>query len=326
MYRRRSVLQFGSVLGVAALAGCAGLGNETSGGAERPRASLRMRPVSDSDITGRVYGRSAKDTEERATLIREVVANGSATIEDIRSPLREGERVVYNGTLYEVSMTVEQQQPATLYPIKINPLAYESVTPAPDADRVRFANLPEVDKEHFRKYHLADGEELGIGTNFVYTKAEAEQSVLVPPSGYTIIVWESGRKGQFSLRQDAHDVTMSTYRYTVETVAESAAAYGRRLREQYALDLSDAPPPEAEILAAAAEGEDAYRVPPGTTPSEPFQSLAERFHRAPDILHKARVENGEPEEQDEGPSGTYLVRFDGQVYWTQLFLDAERGS
>lgn len=74
------------------------------------------------------------------------------TTEEIRPPLRDGYRAVYNGTLYEVSMTIEQQQPATLYPIKINALAFESVTPAPDADRVRFANLPEMDKERFRRH------------------------------------------------------------------------------------------------------------------------------------------------------------------------------
>lgn len=322
---RRSVLQFGSAIGVAVVAGCtSSLGDEASGGAERPKAMLRMRAVSDSDITGRVYGRLSTYPDERAALFKEAVANGSVTTEDIRPPLRDQDRAVYNGTLYEVSMTIEQQQPATLYPIKINPLAYESVTPAPDADRVRFADLPEVDKERFRRYHLADGEELGIGTNFVYTQAEAEQSALVPQPGYTIIVWESGRKGQFSLRQDAHDVTMSTYRYTGATVAASAAAYGRNLRKQYALDLSDVPPAEADILSAAAEGEDPYRVPPEATPSDPFQSLADRFSQASDILAEARGED--EEDQSAEPSGTYLVRFNGQVYWTRLFIDLESGG
>lgn len=40
-----------------------------------------------------------------------------------------------------------------------------------------------------------------------------------------------------------------------------------------------------------------------------------------DILDEARGED--EDDQDEGLSGTYLVRFDGQVYWTRLFVDTE---
>lgn len=323
--RRRSPLCLATAVGAAGIAGCSALtGNEVGGTGDGPVATLRMDPVTPAEITERVYGKMATDITERAAIVEEAVANGTATVEEQRPPLRDGERVVYEGTLYEMTMTVETREPATLYPIALENLSHENLTPAPDAERVRFEDLPEIDREVFRANNLAEGELLGIGTSLVYTDAEAERSALVPPAGYTIIEWESGARGQFSLHGDAHDTHLSTYRYTVDIVAESAAAYGRDLRERYALDLSDVPSAEADILRAAATGGDEYRVTPDSTPTNAFQSLVDRFRGEQDITHVD--EEGEEDEGGRGRnpdrySGTYLVRFEGQVYWTRVFVD-----
>lgn len=330
---RRSLLRIGTAIGAAGIAGCGSLpGDQASGTGHHPVASLRMLPVTDAEITERVYGRIAADTSERAAIVRDAVANGTATFEERRPPLRDGERVVFEETLYEMSMTVENREPAMVYPIVLENLTHENVTPAPGADRRRFENLPDIDRTVFREHHLAEGKTLGVGTNFVYTDAEAERSVLVPPSGYTIIEWESGARGQFSLRQDSHDTQLSTYRYTVETITESAGAYGRELRDKYVLGLSEVPEGEADILRTATTSADGHQVPHGSTPTESFQSLANRFQGARDITDGERTGGGEVEdEQGQGQdrtqrSGTYLVRFDAQVYWTRLFLTQSDGN
>lgn len=310
--RRRSLLRGGGVLGAAALGGCTSLsvplGDEAS--ATAPRAVLEMEPITNAEITRRIHGGDMARDE----LLAETVENGHASVEKIRPPLHDGDRLVYEGTLYEVSMRVTEQRPARVYPITLNDVAYDSVTPAPDADRVRFEELPAVDKRVFRENNLASGEVLGIGTQLVYPESAIEASVLVPVEGYTIIRWDSGTEGQFSSRHEAREATLSTYRYTLETVAESAAAYGERIRKEYTVDFSDLPDSEREILSRAADG-DPYRVPHNTTPSETFESLAERFRGVRDVVDVVR--DGESDEAHPR-SGTYLVRFDSEVYWTSL--------
>lgn len=317
---RRSYLRTGGLFGAAVLGGCTDLSSPLGeeAGATAPRARLDMEPITDAGITRRIHG----EVEAREELFAEAVETGQVSVEKIRPPLHDGERLVYEGTLYEVSMRVTEQRPARVYPITLNDVAYDSVTPAPNADHVQFEDLPPVDKTVFRENNLASGELLGIGTQLVYPTSAIEESVLVPVEGYTVIHWDSGTRGQFSARHEARDATLSTYQYTLETVAESAAAYGTRIREQYTVDLSDVPEAEREILATAATG-DPYRVPHGTTPSEPFESLAERFRDISDVFDAVR---NEEQAEENTRSGTYLVRFDGEVYWTNLRITGPRST
>lgn len=317
--RRRDFLN-GSLLVCAGLAGCIGKTGQEAG-LTAPAVGIRMRPVTDLEIAEHVHGAVRNDGSGDARILATATTDGSATAEDTRPPLRDDDRIVYNGTLYRLSVSIEEQHPATVYPIELNDLAYDGVTTAADAESIRFADLPAVDKEIFRENSLADGTNLGIGTNLVYTDTEAERSVLVPTAEYSVIVWSPDRRGKFGLRGEPHDRTLSKYRYTAESVADSASAYGRQLREQYAINLTDVPDDEADILRTAAEGKDAYEVPPETTPSPAFWSLADRFRSGRDIL---TLRDADPDRVTSDPRpGTYLVRFDDQIYWTVLFVSKE---
>lgn len=312
--RRRTFLRAVS-LGCVTLAGCTqSSGSDAS--ARAPRASLRMKSISPLEIVQRIYGSVEDDDSRRGAVLADATANGTATVRAVDPPLEDGDRTVYDGTLYRVSSTVEDQERAAVYPIVLDDLGYDTVTAAPDDERVAFADLPAVDRRTFRENGLADGDVLGIGTNLVYTDAEAEQSALVPTPEYGIIVWGPDRKGRFSLRGEPYDRTLSTYRYSFETVEESAAAYGRRLRDEHAVDLSDVPDAEAEILRAAIEGED-YEVSPESTPSDPFQSLADRFRSVQDIL---TLREGEEDRVGDPRNGAYLVRFDETLYWMDMYV------
>lgn len=282
-----------------------------------------MDRVSDPAIAERVHGAVGRSDSERARLLARASQNGTATTHAIRPPIDDGDRIVDGETLYRVSFTVAARRPATVYPIELNDLAYDGVTPPPDGERVEFADLPGVDREAFREVDLADGSTLGIGTNLLYTDAEAERSALVPAPEYRVVVWDPERRGLFGLRGEPRDVTLSTYRYSVKSRVP-AGEYGRRLREEYAVELDDVSAAEADVLAAAIEGEDAYEVGPDSTPSAPFRSLADRFRDVSGVLDARPGHDHAP--GSDPRSGTYLVRYDGEVYWTRLYVRGTTGT
>lgn len=203
--------------------------------------------------------------------------------------------------------------------ILLENLSYDGVRASGEADRVRFDDLPAVDRRVFRENGLADGDVLGIGTQLTYPDSARERSALVPPTE-TVIVWGPERKGLFDSRHESRDATLVTRRYTAERL-EPAVTYGQRLRERYALDLSSVPEAEAQILRSAAETE-VYEVPRGRTPRAPFRSLADRFRSATDVREATEAHgDGETPRDDTGErSGTYLVRFEGTVYLMRLHL------
>lgn len=290
------------------------MGDEAA--ARAPRASLRLAPVDDRAIARRL-DRHVEGDDARAALLDEVLEAGSATRESIRPRLRAG-TLVHGGTRYDLSIAVENRREATVYPILLENLSYDGVQASADADRVRFDDLPAVDRRVFRENGLAEGEVLGIGTQLTYPDSARERSTLVPPTE-TVIVWGPDRKGLFESRHESRDATLVTRRYTAERL-EPAAAYGRRLRERYALALSDIPEAEAQILRTAAETE-VYEVPRDRTPRAPFRSLADRFRSATDVreVTEGRADEAPPDATGER-SGTYLVRFEGTVYLTRLHL------
>lgn len=314
---RRSLLLAGAGLAATA-AGCAslpGVGDEAA--ARAPRASLRLNAVDDRGIARRLDRHVPRGDGTRVALLDEVLETGSATRESRRPRLRAG-TLVNAGTRYDLSMAVENRRPATVYPILLENLSYDGVQASNKADRVRFEDLPAVDRRVFRENGLADGDGLGVGTQLTYPDSTRERSALVPPTE-TVIVWGPDRKGLFESRHGSRDATLVTRRYTAERL-EPAATYGRRLRERYALDLSEVPEAEAQLLRAATETE-VYKLPRGRTPRAPFQSLADRFRSATDVRDatEARADDA-PRDATGERSGTYLVRFEGAVYLTRLHL------
>ncbi|MFB6087134.1 MAG: hypothetical protein ABEJ85_01330 [Haloarculaceae archaeon] len=318
--RRRRFLQSASLVGLA-LAGCIGSVSEQAAQAvaESPTASLRMTEISPAEIPAQIHGTlGGEGGTERASVIQAVSAGESVAIEGTRPPLEDGETAVYEGTLYRISMTVTGRTPAATYPILLNDLSYEGVTRAPDDERVEFSALPAVDRAVFRRNGLAEGELLGIGTSLVYTDAQAERSALVSPAQSTIIVWSDGTRGRFSLRGEPRDTPLKTYEYRGEVVEPSTAAYGKRLREEHAITLSNVSDAQADILDVATGEEATYTVAPETTPSPAFTALADRIREGRDL--DTLPDDGTTPENEGSNIGTYLVVYERTLYWTDLWL------
>lgn len=87
------------------------------------------------------------------------------------------------------------------------------------------------------------------------------------------------------------------------------------MRERFAFALSGLSDPQRDIVETAIK-EEQYIVGPDETPPSAFAALADQF-RDHEQVHGL-------EEAGEGDlSGTYLVQYDGEVYWTILVVSGD---
>jgi hypothetical protein len=315
LHRRTVLGGLGAALATSA-AGCLGIESGQQVSATLPLARLDLEPIDDRDIAARIYTSVSPD-QERARVLEEIQMNDSATLETRTPTLEDGERVVYGNKVYELSREVVAEQPVTIFPIVLDDLSYDSVTTDSGDTAIAFADLPAVDREIFRENGLAEGDLMGIGTSLAYTPEQVEQSVLVPDPKYTLIEWGPETRGRFGIRGEPYEDVRTTYRYTADVVSESAATYGRGLRTRYGFELADLPDEEAAILETAiAESE--YTVAPETTPSAAFRSLAERFRPQQDVSRLD--ESGEDGDDGTEWRGSYVVEYDGEVYWAAVHV------
>lgn len=303
--RRRALLAATATASLASLAGCTGLGSQLAGnGAYGPTARLSMTALSDAALPREVlYTVGAEDgPDDRAHLLDRIL-DGGATVRKTRPPLPAGNHLLYEGTVYRLEKEIIERTPATRFSVLVDIVQGTVV----DGASIRFSELPSVDKQRFEAHGLADGDPVGIGTTFLYSNADVETSVLVPDSTYDYVVWANGAEAEWIV-DDSYETTINTYRYTAATVAD-AAEYGRRMRECFAFGLSDLAPAEQDIVETAIDTE--YVVGEDETPSEAFRSLGQRLRSH----ERAHALDSAPEE-DFSPN--YLVRYDGEVYWTSF--------
>ena len=311
--RRRQVLSAATALLPTTLAGCAGSPRGASAGvAYAPSAALRMTAVDDAAIARKaLYAFESSDSERRA-VVADVVANGSATVEARAGdpPLPADEPIVYEDGVYRLSHEVTGSRPMRGFSVTINPVREDDPEPK-QSETVAFADLPAVDRARFERLGFVEERPLGIGTGFDYAPAEVERSALVPKPERPVIVWPDG-PARFAV-DDSWEYELRTFRYTGERVS-SAAAYGADLRGTYAFTLSGLADAERDIVRKSIDADEGfgYAVPHDEQPSEAFGTLADRI-RGHDRV-RGDAENG---------SGTYLVEYDGAVYWTRLSISGD---
>jgi hypothetical protein len=310
--RRRALLATAATSLPTMIAGCTsagGLGGSNAA-AEAPTARLELETVTDAKLPTKVLYtvHPAEGDDSRAQLFDRIL-DGGATTKATRPTFPEQQHIAYQDGVYELSYEVTKETPATRYSVRVD-IVTETVT---EAEAIQFADLPQVDKDEFAAHGLADGDPVGIGTTFLYTDAEREQSVLVPESEYSYITWENGTEAEWVV-DDAYDTTLNTYRYSADQVA-TAADYGQQMRERFTFELSGLPEAQREVLETAIT-DGAYVVGPDETPSGAFLALADRFRR-----HEQAYGLDEGGEGD--LSGTYLVRYQGDVYWTTLVVQRD---
>lgn len=310
--RRRALLATAVTSLPAIVAGCTSPGGfgGSNAAAEAPTARLELTMIADAKLPTKVLYtvRPAEGNDATAQLFDRILDSG-ATTKATRPPLPEQQHLAYQEGVYELSYDVIEKTPATRYSVKVD-IVTDSVT---EAEAIRFADLPKTDQEKFAAHGLADGNPVGIGTTFLYTDAERQQSVLVPESEYSYITWENGTEAEWVV-DDAYDMMLNTYRYTAEQVA-TTADYGQQMRERFTFELAGLPEAQRDVVETAITDRQ-YIVGPDEAPSDAVVALVNRF-RGHEQAH------GLDEKGEDDLSGTYLVQYQGDVYWTTLVVQRD---
>jgi hypothetical protein len=266
-----------------------------------------MTKVADSGLPSKVLRTvGTDDGSDRQVRLLDRILDGRAAIEATEPPFPENEHLVYDVTVYQLSYDVTERTPAVRYSVRVDIVE----EPPDESETIHFAQLPAVDREKLTEYGFADGDPIGIGTTVLYTKAERDQSVLVPDSKYSVIVWESGERAEWIVDR-ARDTTLKTYQYTTEQVA-TAAEYGQQMRERFVFELSGLSDAQHDIVETAID-EGRYVVGADESPSSAFISLVDR-------LREYKQAHGF-DDDGEGSSdrrGQYIAEYAGDAYWTVL--------
>lgn len=311
---RRTVLAATASLLPAVMAGCqTGPGGSSSSSglaAEAPTARFEMDPIADAELPAKVlYSvQASADGDSKAALLDRTL-DGGATTRGTRPPLPANQHIAFDGTVVELAEEITDETPATTYSVKVD-VVQDSVR-ADEA--VQFADLPAVDRAAFAERGLESGDVVGIGTTVRYLDEERDASVLVPEPEYSYIVWENGAEAEWVV-DDASETSVKSYRYSAEQVA-TAPAYGQQMRGRFAFALFDLSTEQRDVVETATE-DDGYVVESDESPPQALLELAEQF--------RGQEQTRGLDEPGEGDlSGPYLVRYDGEVYWTVFVVDRE---
>lgn len=295
--RRRVLLTTGAALG-GLFAGCV-----------EPGGALAMVPVPTDEGVGREATRSIDENRDpdATALLEDALENDGTSVEDDRPPFRPDRPVAFEGAVYDVQLTVVDGRTESGYVVSA------IVGDVDDEDRgteIDFADLPAVDREaladlpglvaeYRRDDHPAD-QQLGTDGTF-YHEDNVEESVLVPDQEYEVIVVDGE---PVALEVRPHERVVETYRYDLELLGETLAAYGETLRErEFALGgLSD---DERELVEEAIDD---------------GQAVVGRDDEAFVGVGETLLEH-EPIYEDEY-TGEWLVTYEGNSYWA--ILDALR--
>lgn len=287
--KRRSVLRIGVVLLLVLLAGCSAAG------------SLDMQHMADDAELAEQLSRSTTIVEAESVrhrqVARQAIRNGSTTVESPNPVVEPGLPFAYEQQYYNVSGTVIDQQPGTAVTLEID---YNGT--APSNATVPYSEISVRDRALLdgvlppRTDRRTDGYD--FGTSATYNETEGNRSVLLTEE-YDAIRYE-GSTYPVTIR-DTRSVTIDIYRYTASVVAPSNTEYANQLREAYLFTLSGLSDTERSVVEQATN--DTYYA--DSDNDENFRSVLETFQQQKAI-------------QENEYRGTWLVRYDGEVYVADL--------
>ena len=274
---------------LAALAGCSAAG------------SIDLMPATDAELADHA-SRSLPTVDdpqaaERRDIVHGAVRNGSARANDTSPPVDpDGLPFAVDGAYYDLSVEGVGNHTETRVSVEID---YNGTT---DGEAVAYGDLSPADRALVgsllppRYDRRTEGYDVGTGTR--YTDEEVAESVLLG-GGYEAVTYEGER---YPIRvEDGGSVTVTEYRYTATEVAPSAEAYGAELRGTKAFTLSGLSDAERDVVSEAIES--SYYA--DSSDDDAFRSVAERFRSEEAVT---RDEYG----------GSWVVRYDGVLYWAQL--------
>ena len=298
---RRSLLA-GCATGCAVLAGCVGAGSDgCSFGFE-----LTMTPATDANFLAETLTEPSRD---RPDAWREVVSTAverdEARYTTVHSPpLRDGDRVEYDGGYYRLSRRaverseVEAHVLAAEYDRERDPPSSTTVVPFEDLPDVDRSALGELLSDPERRLKEAQAFSMS-GHPVVYPDESEADSVLLEEDS----IWIRYDGAAVEVRvEGTEQVERTTYRYTTEELASDREAYLAYVREAFVVELGDVPETQREVLSRATEAGEA-----GTRLCEP------------DGAEQAVVDWLEALSESKTPRDhTWFVEYEGEVYTTSL--------
>ncbi|WP_299333380.1 hypothetical protein [Haloplanus sp.] len=301
----RLVIAVGVTLCLVALAGCS-----------QPAGSFSMDAVNDTELADNA---STPITEEELELadpegrnrgervLGRAVRNESTTVTAPEPPHSANETVYRTGDrFYTLSYTTVDTTTGRQVTYRLD----GNVTAA-EADEngwtvADYDDLPPVDKAALHtpvSSFSRDTEENrslpeGIEEERAYSPAELNRSATANGQ-YDAIRHEGTLIELDVVSREPRPLTV--YRYQPHPVADGADSYAACLRDAYAFELSGLDSDTRAVVAEATNG--TYRTE--NTSDTAFRSILDRFHDRTAVSATAR-------------SGSWLVRYDGNLYWTNL--------
>jgi len=315
MNRRRFISACGGF--VVLIAGCnsnSESSNQPTSGdvATRPVVTVEMTAVTDAEIASLVTYPLDKLRDPK--FAASVIENGSKVVESTtQMPAPVDKPFVHGGAVYELSAEVRESVPATQFRFTLTDPDEDSA----DDDSIQYGDLPEVDRAALENIGFDEGPPAPGGVATPYPNTAFKDSVLVPEPEYPVLVWGPDTRARIEVGQ-GQEMTLKTYEYTAVEVHESAAGFGQTIRKNHEIDLRDLSDAEADIVSEAITNEEGYEVTEGDPP-DAFDSLSDRF--APD--QKVTKVYFEDEPRTSITSGTYIVDYEDQVYWTEVHIRGE---
>lgn len=286
----RRVLATLGLLALVVLTGCSAAG------------SLSMEAADDAEIAEAASRPAVVESHgpDDQAVVREAIENGSGTATATEPPVDRGLPFVYSDTYYEVNWNVTGTELGTAFVVGVDLNGTASVD-----ETVAFEELSEHDRQLLGSSisattadedRLRPGPEISVFEE--YTMAETNSSVLLS-SEYSAVRY-NGTIYPFEINE-RENVALSRYRYTVSTVADSTAAYAQQIREKHLITLSGLSEDEKVVVNEAIDG--VYYAE--DTDDEAFRSVMDYFPAESAI-------------DAESFGGTWLVRYDGEVYVADL--------
>ena len=226
------------------------------------------------------------DDRER-TLVADAVAGGGATDETYgRPPLSEATFVSHDGAFYRIASSVASVERVPAFPMRIE--WERGQEPPAGVVAVPTADLPAVDREVLRGA-LAGNERKGFPSQSLSVR---EYPAPYPDGGDASrlvgnVTWVAWRDRALRVEVAGESTTTRerrTYRYTVERVAATPAAFRRFVADEYLVGLDDAPAAQRELVRTALD--DTYEE--CAPPSDALAGLRRRLAGADPLPDASR--------------------------------------
>jgi len=300
----RLILVTAATLCLLALAGCG-----------QPAGSLSMEPVDDEELANNASTQLSEeelgDLEERdrgMRVLRQAAKNDSATVAATEPPHSANETVYRTGNrFYTLSYAAVNTTTGRQVTYRLDKNVTTNETDQTGWTVADYDDLPPIDQamlhspvSYLSRDSLEEDEVQpgGIKQDQTYSPAELNRSAIA--NGQYDAVRYEGTLIELEVVSNKSQ-PLTVYRYRPRPVANGAGPYAACLRDTYAFELHGLDSDTRAVVSKATDG--TYRAE--NTSDAAFRSVLDQFHD-----HTAVSATGR--------SGSWLVRYDGRLYWAEL--------